>query len=832
MKYFTELLESYSRLKKRTLKLLEAEQNNEGPSQEAVAKAKQAINQFNSTVAADPNKPNIKSYPSKNQFRSSPGTYNVRIFSGEDGIKKYQFATSINAIDILPETEMDPGWNKFVSYFETDLSKRFGGEGVGTAAPIEKPSKQKTNLISWWDVTGFASKLKQAVLDRIASKLDSKRKEKFLNYISKAFSGNRAEGSIARMIDENTSIALDDNGNINFEDSEEGADQELKNQVQDTMKKCLDIFSKDKITGSECSFLKQSLVKVKGGQFVVKDAISGGRGLVFNDRSKHIRDLFDTGASIHDCKLNEISMSQLVGGGNLRGNYMEIDAVVAHLAFACADPEKRAKYSNCEGAKEELIQEMINNREGLNKAFQALKAKAEAMDGEFAIPTDDETALAMVELRRIFGDNADVEVVRKIAQMTAYEYRIRRPDFILRVGGTTRGGRRADTLELYETREAAVNAMKRQGFSPEDAESLVKEMDISDICGQDERIGKTCPKDTSRSYYGVNISMKNYLNIDEGISLGTVSENTSKAVLTGRDCPKGEEETCSPEERELINRFRVKAKEHFKLSDLDVRGVKKLEERLSEIDDKIDSLNDANVRVKGGDRISVKQLKTYAKTLSSQIMKDLGYEGATEDGLYRKLQEFYEASEGDPEQLKGLIKCFVRDQELKKITNTPQGRKTVNAHRAMTAFLAGGSTDDSVLSARALQTGEAFVSQQNSMFEMYRDVLEKGDDSEYEIVSSESGRSVTIQHKDENKRKQTGHSMKVSTDVKKSGRLDMKAHASRNLVRSKSRKVIKKRGEEGTTPIAQNSSNEIIKMGITISEMLLKYSKTLKQLED
>jgi len=154
MNYFLELLESYSKLKKRKLNLLEAgESQAEGPSPEAVAAAKNAIATFQNTPSTDPKDKNKRSFPSKTEYLKNSGKYKVRIFNqGEGNPDKYQFNTSPFSIDVLPQ-ENTPGWNKFVSYFDKnrgvaspkeETDQPTGEQGVGGQPVADIDSKAKS----------------------------------------------------------------------------------------------------------------------------------------------------------------------------------------------------------------------------------------------------------------------------------------------------------------------------------------------------------------------------------------------------------------------------------------------------------------------------------------------------------------------------------------------------------------------------------------------------------------------------------------------------------------------------------------------------------------
>lgn len=797
MKYFIELLESYSRLKKRNLKLLEQQSAPNGQSQAdgLIVSAKQA--QGKRIQIPD----------------QKPG---VGVWVSQSGNNKGRVITNLFGGRILPvEKEVSvENYNKFVSYFTKEEPKE---KKAGDEVSAEQPQEQAPG-VKWWNPFYWASKFGKSLqlsqrplfIQGIVAELSQADKEAFLDSLDKRFDGNLANYSTARIIEQNIRAVTDVSGNIVIEESKEGVDQVLKDKVHAALKNATDLISSEKeLTPDQCAELKRSIIPVKGGRLIVKDPVDGGQGLVINDRKNFYKNLFVNGAKIKGCNLPEIGISEAPGGNNnIRGKIMEDLPVLASLIMTCSDPLKAAKVQNCSEVLNKFISKHEMHKEQNLKAFMDILQISEKYDDEFAISLEDKDTVLRQEIFRILGNNAPQEIVKRLQAFAVREYKIRRPDFVIPMGDVVGENRKGDVLEVYETREAAVEALKRQGFTDEDQiNKIIKEQDMNEIC-DDER-SDFCPKDKSRPYYTVSIGLKNYLNFKEGAHLGGISDNVRRSVMMGDNSEPSIQ--IRDAMAETLGQDWMRNPNHPKSKEL--IG---LEKELSNIHSKIESLG---VKIVIGPRGGIKKdsLEDFATSLENEIRKNTKYEEQTNLDILKKLKE-YSRDGKNPEELKALIGSYVEGKLLKHKLADPKTKASAQAYIACNAFLSGGSADRCLFSGRTLQHKELLVCEQNSLFESYKNLLQNPDSNEYELSISDNGRSYSITHHDGTgipKRKIT-----TGISIKESGRRNFDCVVNNNEIRKQAKRSTNK--VQDSTLIPKIINNRLLLEYITNSYKVIK----------
>ena len=161
-----------------------------------------------------------------------------------------------------------------------------------------------------------------------------------------------------------------------------------------------------------------------GNRIIIKEPMEGGRGLIINDNSGNYKKLFDGALRVHKkCGgLDFQSITKATGSDEAyRGKLMEDLMLVQHYQVGCNnenyDEAKRKR--NCDNL-EKMVEELGKEQERNLKVFGKLKEIDNKYQGEYAIPLDSQ-ALPFDTLRKVFGDNAGEELIKRIQVFAAQE---------------------------------------------------------------------------------------------------------------------------------------------------------------------------------------------------------------------------------------------------------------------------------------------------------------------------------------------------------------------------------------------------------------------------
>ena len=532
----------------------------------------------------------------------------------------------------------------------------------------------------------------------------------------------------------------------------------------------------------------------------------GGKGLVFNDDTKFYSLFFGSAAASKGCDLNpptSMTADNVGADSQLRGDIMEMLPVLLNAAQRCQSG--KISMNRCETLLDDLTSRYASKKKQNKEVFEKIKFIMNQNEGEFAIPIVNTELLARSLLLKIFGDNADEEMMKRIENMSAFEGRTRNPDLVLPIGDLVRLGKKGDNLELWETEEAARQGLKNQGFSDYEIDELIEEVDISNLCSDTgSECGEmnkskakclrllSCPDVTDKPYFTVNISAKNQVNFGDGVAMGTVSENTENSVFLGEDCPSKEDRSpCTPEEKKQVKKWRQAMANSLGqpwMSDPNSSEYKKLsslQQELNSMKGNLDKLPErAVVKTETGE-IQMAPAEDYANTVLEELRKSENYSDFIDNDLKGIIKRYAE-KDVSPEVMKAHIASYLEGKMLTERAN--KGDLAARSMIAMRPFLAGGSSDNAVLSARSMEHVELAVCEQNKLFDPIKRWL--NNDPSIEFKMRPNGRHV--QFTDTN----TKARIQSETSIADSGRRVHKAKSGvRNLKQhSKRRQGMESRG--------------------------------------
>jgi hypothetical protein len=526
----------------------------------------------------------------------------------------------------------------------------------------------------------------------------------------------------------------------------------------------------------------------------------GGAGLIFNDRSKRLNLLLAQGAKNKGCELERKTLGELgsstADAARVRGDFMESLEEIVHTIKSChiqlSDPNSKNKKS-CMARAEAAIQQWSAEREKLNVYFAGMD-KVENNSGEYAVSMEAAEELeVLAAVKSIFGDNAPEILVKRLTAFAIKEHRTRMPDHLIRINKQTGEGKRADTIELYDSKEKAIAALVRQGFDAQEAEDLVSDIDLSTLC-KDEAYASQCPEDIEKPYYRVSISLKNYLNLSNGIHLGGRSQDQISSFIENTDC---EIKNCSREQIQSSRQLResmAKTLGQDWLNDPQSENYKnmlKVHDEMESINNLVGKLGKKITKTADGKELSMDTLKQYGETLKQGLKDSKTYGEYVSDELPTLIDEYIQEGK-NPDEIRTRIATYLQNKKLEKLANRPGAAGMVaRSYIASKQFLAGGSSDKSVASVRSLERMESFIFSQNNVYSPLSDYISKGKNSDWKLDMSAG--TITVRNI------KTRSRITTSIDIDKNGKTKYGARTNAPMLEELSKKSAGEVVGESTT---------------------------------
>jgi hypothetical protein len=306
----------------------------------------------------------------------------------------------------------------------------------------------------------------------------------------------------------------------------------------------------------------------------------------------------------------------------------------------------------------------------------------------------------------MLGDSVSAKILMAVANSATQAYNTRKPDLIVRVADVVGFGRKGDQLELWRSKEDYIAAMGKMGMDPKTAmDSVVMHTD-----------------EDGNTYFGADVSLKAYIDLSEGVGLGSVSENTLKSIFHGANCvAKG---ICKREDyQQIVEQRKGMAKffdEPWMANDADPRfvAVSNIQSEIDSAEQAIDKLEvDAVVMSKDGTKtINVKPLETLCESLKDALGKQFSFKEIQESGLLDALNKHLEKPNANPAQLKAIIKNFFEAKIMRDKLSNPNTKQAALDRLAMSEFASGGSRNQGTLISMAgIIDQEVAVCKQNSL---------------------------------------------------------------------------------------------------------------------
>lgn len=766
MKYFKELLESYSRLKKRQLVLLEMARPGKAVAEgqrEAEAAYTQAQNE-------------LKHKPEFTYRSPQPGK--ILVFKGNP-------AKTISVSIGGPRYFVS--WNKVKSkvYNYLQPTDQAGVRKDGKIGSSAEPEKIKPELSD--DLAKMAQELEGASLKdpklsekmlTMGQKIKGSLKNLLTKYYRKvkdpegtpeglhaAFFSRRQgsfEWALGNAILFKKSASKEgkltiESGKISDLGEEEA--QAIRQEAISRMEACVNVIEKmeknpESVTKEDIDLIN-STFKLRGNCRAFKNGgksencrvlISTGtgrfEGLVFNDTNGALKTLIraaeESSKKVPGDARVDIQQAKIYEDANGRANIVrlskitEISTVITSHQKMCGDVGKHKenpKLANyCDKRKQMILEKYSDDMQRVSDLINEYNLQIEK-NGELGMLADSE----FEELLDFFGPSDEAKQALKASMSLAKRLsnrslEKRNPDLIFNVGKEVGFGKRTDNIELYNSEESLNQSLLNDGYSEKDIEKFKEDGTIR--CGQSAKQAFRGAQDEyelarsnnvvndSSTYCTFNISEKNYVSFsDGGMKSGSQRMSTVGSVLSN---------TAPPGKEKEVQEARESMKKNLGFKDSDLADCSKVHEELSS---KVDNTL-TKLAIKQKVVINGKEVEAWDKVETAKSMLKHLRENNSIDSLGRpplstllqKAEALKKDPKADPDE---LFREFASFSKMKLISEGLSGKDSMKykKYAAALIFSSGGASDGTMVNAQAMVDQRRYSFRQNAIFDFVRDAM-------------------------------------------------------------------------------------------------------------
>tara|TARA_R110000868_G_scaffold13711_3_gene63585 strand:- start:12515 stop:15094 length:2580 start_codon:yes stop_codon:yes gene_type:complete len=786
MDYLNQLLESYSRLKKRKLILTERQH-----SPEAESEARAAMTQAKSaqTAATKP-------------FFANTARGKVAIYTTSAG--KTRFNTAHDGIKVTNTAvgkDIESQWSYFVGLFEKESEGENSGgqeqpqpqQGQAQGQQLGQPQQGIKPAITPGGATltegmlvagipvenikesieafqriqvkadGFLKKLSKSIL--IGIKNPRSAAELGIAKLRSYIYGGR-ESSLERQLATALVVKVDKDGKLSKVVSE--PDPFLTNEISETLETIIELGSKDNLTESEKLKLLGSMAVANDGSVILfADQVIQSRGMAFTDYTNFLKGVMTSFKEKFGLDFKKVDIKDIAGNLNvesIRGQLMEVIPSLI-VSMKNVPPEQRKKYT-----EDTLVKIAKNFSQKLEAMGELLARRASKID--YAANLQDYAALKELSesFEEILGDPAAKEkLISFLSDKFSKDIGIRNPNRILLKTKITGYGRKSDNLEIYDSVEHARKALIDSGLSNEEASVMIKEVSIEEAYEGNPTQYKLDKEsgflDGKNTLVTVTDSMKFSKNKNNPTKTGDLSENSLDVIFDSKATPSNVVEAIA--KKRQIDMIK-------KVTGMDSQSVADCEEYHSTLRkkeqkrQKLVTTRKATAQSKDGKNTNISPNKEVVTAYADITRKHTSYEDQTSPGHTNTLvaecdnekerSEKSEESPGDKDHAARTAKRLnieVRNKEIMKDISSKDKNKSKTALNYMMSkvFACAGSSDDGLMVHTVYgDSDESSMYQHNApLKEAFDDLRNGGENWGVEL----NGNTWTIYNKQNKKIKMT-----------------------------------------------------------------------------
>lgn len=695
MEFFNQLLGSYDKLKKRTLRLVESG-NPQALAQAAIKKAEAGKASFSRANGNGPF-----------QLTKADGLVNADMLFVYPTKNGWKYTTKLNA-DGGPTFQHPVTDGKFEGYFDQGATvdqpkgKKFEKTPAGTQiansemaqelgdeiAPLVE-AFQDMALISPEAFAGIDPKyLKNANWETIAG---------FQTYIF----GLRRGSLESQVLNDKMAIDFDGKSKQYITSVMPASFKKLKHVV-DNIKSLLTFLSKDNLSEDDKNKLNNCAAinldsDVKSEQSVTIFGEDNSSGLVFKDESGFLKMLISALQKKHEIKVKKLKIEKKISTGldnNIRG--VALEQVLPMFNMQRVMLEMKAKGLPGAGILEKGVREtfkVIQDKIAfLRNNFQAWVTQWADSAQDMSVKEVIDSVGALVGLK---GDG----LITAMAAASKQSIAIRKPDFIVTKGLETGNGIRHDTFEVFSDPSKSKAALLKSGFTEEDISSkgMIKSGLPEQIFAGREDLLKIAYKSgifkKGQQLYYNSYSLKNYIDLDEA-TFGKTTVDSNLNFINGSKDINSPEGAFFAKAREAVG---ITAEDHAKVVDYN--------KSLHDIGGKIRMLDPASAKSSStGNRVRIDPFTTFIDSALDAVKANSDYNELNGDDVkdtskkdfLDAIQRFKNSSDKDDDELKNKIKQYAATylKNKKVIGDINKGSKAAKQYLMMKLFNTGGCVDD------------------------------------------------------------------------------------------------------------------------------------------
>ena len=731
MDYFTELLDSYSRLKKRKFKILEQG----GPNQIDDNRVAQASNIFaNALQKGTPNRTGttVEGVVGSNKYKYFKGTKTVTI------------GMAMGSWDETTKT-LSPQNNNTKSFKQLLTLILGGASGTGTDAGTVAPPKKgmtfgagedaKTLQNSIDEYGVLAERVREAIKEtKEYQEWESKGRKKFWEYVT----GNY---SIPALMSKMTLVKVLD-GQYEI-DSETTAPPEDIQQVTRNIDELYRLLQENpnNLSINEVKKLLSCFAVFENGSVALK---LNGRMYIGSDGNgslKMMLRILESRLKVKDEQFSlEVmgSLSNSTGAlSNIIGKFNEYSHNITSLVnMVLQNPELKNNPA--------FMRVYSKAMQDFKKYYEGLKAlKVELTANEEGYVVNEQTQEFIDAIQEALDDFQDG--VNTFEQQLALSIKRlgsvaieRGSDFSIPYGSIVGKGERTDNLEVYENAEKIETSLRNQGVPEDLIKGAYKEVTLAELIAAEGEQGITREvADAVVEALKFKFGDKFDLNTKFCVTSESLKAYKDTSKIKGGQSAAGQRAAALNEvltlirqgQGEKIDKFMVDGFAHIDSalgSNTSRDDVLEMHQEFEKDYSTITSLDspEALTTTKSGSRAKIKVSKNIAKIYHDHIKKQKGYEDSVSEAELKKLIDDINESDNPPETQQDLHKALmskvalhIKHKKLKEYSESGDANKQRRsaAYMAMEAWQTAGCRQNTFLNVIGTQTNVRMRAFQNDI---------------------------------------------------------------------------------------------------------------------
>jgi hypothetical protein len=490
------------------------------------------------------------------------------------------------------------------------------------------------------------------------------------------------------------------------------------------------------LTLEEANFLKKNININKSGQILVVDRFTG-KGMMITQSKDRTTFVLDTLRDLSQNKIDPETNQPLsltsntsnflrnasVGAASnatIRGFFYE-DVRQAAIQLNNCKSMPEDKIASCQKKATEHFQKWLEKKDKLTDAFRDL-VQQYSEDGEIAIDLDNSLDMFMMNtiIQQFAGGditkaeeamNRFSKIMLRLGQMGSS---LRNPDGVVRSSTDVGGGKRADMIEIYASREKAELALDRMGLS--DFKDMVRDM--------------------GDGTFGIGDSLK-FSTEFKTVIFGRSSISTITGLVNGTNCQRASDvKQCEKDSKEHLDMLTRSGLRRNQLS-----FISKELEDVANARDAIQNIKDINEYVTEDGKVRTRLSKTkFLESVIDNLNKEGLYGDLTQDTRSEIASILNKSSKRDWKEVSQHIAKVLQMRKMENMlrSNDPNQQKAALSFMVGLGAFGGGASDNTMMTVVDARSRSMYTSSQNNNLKPLFDAL-KDENFDYSKIKVNAG---------------------------------------------------------------------------------------------